>query len=272
MLKFALTLIAAVSALSVVPASGAETTPLQAYNEALTVMNALSQPARIDFTASVTINGAGIKMNRNNGAGALQIGAGRSFRPTDSWKASFQVADASAVVHAPDGETLKVRSPLFKPTWKTATIWARYGFRGSVEAPPPVAAPTPEAVSSEGQVIGRITSLASSGYHIQDGVPEKCSDTTRPTRHLHFSPVLAVATHPLTDIVIDDETKRVCEMRFRVATTAAISLTGYVRIDFGERGSYYMVTGGGGDYFLRFFGFGMKHASMSFAIQNPTFE
>jgi hypothetical protein len=255
------------------PGGAADTTPAQAYNETLNVMAALPQPADINFTASVMIRGAGIRMNRDKGVGGLQIGAGRSFKPTDSWAASFRTADGSAVVHATDGATLRVRSPLFKPTWKTATIWARYGFRGQAEATPAPVATTPEPAAADGtQVIGRIQSLASSGYRIEDGAPEQCANNARPTRHLHFTPLLAAATHPLTDIVIDDESKRVCEMRFRVATVSSLTVTGYVRIDFGERGAYWMVTGGGGDYVLRFFGIGVKHAAMNFAILNPTFD
>jgi hypothetical protein len=255
------------------PGGAADTTPAQAYDEALQVMAALPQPADINFTASVTIRGAGIRMNRNNGVGGLQIGAGRSFKPADSWAASFRTADGSAVVHAADGATLRVGSPLFKPTWKTATIWARYGFHGQLKATPAPVAATPEPATADSpQVIGRIQSLASSGYRIEDGAPEKCASAEHPTRHLHFTPLLPAATHPLTDIVIDDESKRVCEMRFRVARVSSLTVTGDVRIDFGERGGYWMATGGGGDYVLRFFGIGVKHAAMSFAILNPTFD
>jgi hypothetical protein len=256
-------------------APAAETTPAQAYNDTLGVMAALPQPNGIDFTSTVTINGAGIRLNRENGVGALQIGAGRTFKPTDSWNASFRIATETAVVHARDGATLRVRSPLFKPTWRTASIWARYGFRGSTDATPaPIVTATPEpAAAIDGApVIGRIQSLAANGYHIEDGPAESCAHTARPARHLRFTPLRAAATHPLTDIIIDEETKRVCEMRFRVATQNAVSLTGFVRIDFGERGGYWIVTGGGGDYVLRLFGFGMKHASMSFGILNPTFD
>jgi hypothetical protein len=255
-------------------AGAAQTTPLQAYNETLNVMAALPQPADINFTASVSIRGAGIRMNRDKDVGGLQIGAGRSFKPNISWAATFRTSDGSAVVHAADGATLRVRSPLFKPTWKTATIWARYGFRGQVEATPAPVAATPEPApgADTTQVIGRIQSLASSGYRIEDGAPEQCANNARPTRHLHFTPLLAAATHPLTDIVIDDESKRVCEMRFRVATVSSLTVTGYVRIDFGDRGGYWIVTGGGGDYVLRFFGIGVKHAAMSFDILSPTFD
>jgi hypothetical protein len=262
------------AALFTCSAGAAQTTPAQAYNETLNVMAALPQPADINFTASVSIRGAGIRMNRDKDVGGLQIGAGRTFKPTDSWAATFRAADGSAVVHATDGATLRVRSPLFKPTWKTATIWARYGFRGQAEATPaPVAATAEPATGADGtQVIGRIQSLASNGYRIEDGAPEQCANNTRPTRHLHFTPLLAAATHPLTDIVIDDETKRVCEMRFRVATVSSLTVTGYVRIDFGDRGGYWIVTGGGGDYVLRFFGIGVKHAAMSFDILSPTFD
>ena len=271
------TVIAAVWVATASPAAraAADTTPAQAYNETLNVMAALPQPNSIDFTSTVTLNGAGIRLNREKGVGALQIGVGRNFKPTDSWPATFRVATETAVVHASDGETLRVRSPLFKPTWRTASVWARYGFHGSTDATPaPVAVATAEPSSGGegGAVIGRIQSLAANGYHIEDGPPESCARPTRPTRHLQFTPLRAAATHPLTDILIDEETKRVCEMRFRVATQGAVSLTGFVRVDFGERGGFWIVTGGGGDYALRFFGIGMKHASMSFGILEPSFQ
>jgi hypothetical protein len=253
-------------------APAADTTPTQAYTETLRVMAALPQPNGIDFTATVTINGAGIRLNRQEGLGALQIGVGRNFKSTDSWPASFRTAGATAVIHVADGSTLRVRSPLFKPTWNTATTWARYGFRGAAEATPtPVPVVQASAPPLDMQVIGRIQSLAATGYHIEDSAPESCAHSEHPTRHLHFTPFRDPGTHPLTDVIIEDETKRVCEMRFRVATPAAVSLTGYVRVDFGERGGYWIVTGGGGDYTLRFLGFGMKHASMSFGVLDPTF-
>ena len=259
----------AIAAASVAFVSAAETTPAQAYAETLGVMAALPQPAVIDFTSTVTISGAGIRLNRTDDAGALQIGVGRNFKPTDSWPATFRTATGTAVVHAADGATLRVRSPLFKPTWRTASIWSRYGFRGSVDATPAPIATTPEPGPSDTtQTIGRITSLAPSSYRIEDGAPQTCA--SRPARHLRFTPLRDAATHPLTDIVIDDETRRVCRMRFRVATASALSLTGDVRVEFGERNGYWLVTGGGGDYVLRFFGLGMKHASMTFSIGDVT--
>ena len=177
-----------------------------------------------------------------------------------------------AVIHMADGSTLPVRSPLFKPTWNTATAWARYGFHGAAEATPrPVPVVQASAPAEDKQIIGRIEALSPTGYDIEEGVPARCAHNERPARHLHFTPLLDPGTHPLTDILIEDETQRVCSMRFRVATSAAVSVTGYVRVDFGERGGYWIATGGGGDYTLRFFGFGMKHASMSFGVLDPTF-
>jgi hypothetical protein len=75
-------------------------TPARAYTETLAVMAASPQPAVIDFTSTVTINGAGIRVNRTGDAGALQIGVGRNFKSTDSRPATFRTATGTAVVQS----------------------------------------------------------------------------------------------------------------------------------------------------------------------------
>ena len=242
-----------------------------AYAQALTVMGALPQSPFVNFTTSITAAGAGVALSTDDHLAALAVGFGKGFAPSASWRVSMRSADGKAVIHDGAGATFLTRSQLFKPTWQGAYLWARYGF-----GHPPVATPQPDvsAPAEPGDnvqaVIGRTLAIAPGAYRIEDGAPLACPDT-KPGRHLRLTALVSPQSHPLTDVVIEDENGRICSMRFNLARGNAFSLTGTFDLDFGDRGCFWVVVDGAAPVLLRAFGIGAKHASMTLDYANFTF-
>jgi hypothetical protein len=245
--------------------------PAAAYAQALGVMGALVQSPFETFTASVTATGAGVALNADGNAATLAVGFGKAYKPAASWQVNLRTADGKALIHAANGATLETHSQLFKPTWQGAYQWARYGF-----GHPPIAAPQAAAVASPAAddaaqaVIGRTIAIAPGAYRIDDGDPQSCP-SGESGRHLHLTALVNPATHPLTDVVIESVSGRICTMRFNLARGNTFSLTGTFDLDFDERGGYWVVIDGSARVLMRAFGIGAKHASMTFAYTNFTF-
>jgi hypothetical protein len=246
--------------------------PAAAYAQALGVMGALVQSPFATFTASVTATGAGVALSEDTGVAALSVGFGKGYKPAASWQVNLRSADGKALIHDAAGTTLVTRSQLFKPTWQGAYQWARYGFGHPPIAAPqavPLASPAPDDVAEN--VIGRTTAIAPGAYRIEDGDPQPCPNAA-PGRHLHLTALIDPATHPLTDIIIENAGGRICTMRFNLARGSTFSLTGTFDLDFDERGGYWVVVNGSAHVLLRAFGIGAKHASMTFDYTNFAFS
>jgi hypothetical protein len=242
-----------------------------AYAQALTVMAALAQAPFVNFTTSISAAGAGVALSTDDHLAALAVGFGKGFAPSASWRVSMRSADGKAVIQDAAGATYVTRSQLFKPTWEGAYQWTRYGFgHPPIATPPPDAAASPASGDDAQAVIGRTLAIAPGAYRIEDGAPLACPDT-KPGRHLHLTALVSPQTHPLTDVVIEDENGRICSMRFNLARGNAFSLTGTFELDFADRGGYWVVVDGAAHVLLRAFGIGAKHASMTLDYANFTF-
>jgi len=243
--------------------------PAEAYANALAVMTALPQPASMKFAAGVTAQGVGIRLGNDSKRAVFEAGFGSGFKNAASWRAELRTSDNTATVRDERGTVLDVRSPLFKPVWRRAYEWAQYGLHG--RPPEPVAAPTAAPVADgDDNVIGRVIALKPSAYRIEDGVAEDCPNAA-PGRHLHLIAVRLPQKYPLTDVVVERETQRICMMRFNLGESGALSLTGSFQLDFGEASGYWVIKTDTAHLLFRIFGMGTKHADVKFVYDDITF-
>jgi hypothetical protein len=249
--------------------AGDERTPVAVYEQALAVMGALPQSSYAHFTTSVRTDGFGVAVHEDGGVASLAVGFGRSYARTASWPVALRSADGKAVLRDERGASVAVGSSLFKPTWRGAYQWARYGFGHAAPTPPASATALPD--DNAQTVIGRSIAVAPGAYRIEDGPPAACPDGT-PGRHLHLTAIVTPETHPLTDVVIDDRANRICTMRFNLVRGGAFSLTGVFDLDFGDREGYWVVVDGSARVIFRVFGIGAKHASMTFTYTGFAFS
>jgi hypothetical protein len=77
--------------------------------------------------------------------------------------------------------------------------------------------------------------------------------------------------YPLTDVVIDVATQRICMMRFNLGSTGALALTGSFQLDFGEQSGYWVIKTDTAHLLFRVFGMGTKHADVKFVYTDVTF-
>lgn len=250
------------------------------YHQALTTMRQLPQPSKVAFTANLTATGMRMALVRvggpNSDCGGLELGFGttRQLTPTVAWTGLYTSSDD--VTHISDsGQTFIVTSPMYDPTWQGAYDWLRFGFQGTVlprtcseravlAAPIPLV--TPASTLPE---IATVTVFAPSAYVITDAGPATCSDGA-PGRHLHFVARADPANHPLTDVVVDSES-RFCSMRFNTGAASFMSMTGSFELHFAKIGPYWLVQSGTAAFTMRTFGIVTKNANVAFSYSNFSF-
>ena len=160
-------------------------------------------------------------------------------------------------------------SPVFVPTWSGAYDFLRYGWNGKAPAPKtlrPVATPPPGLKTS-----AVVSALSPGAYHIADGGAALCPDGS-PGHALRLTARYDPTVHTLSRVVIDPSTMRVCSMRFNIfETIVAVSLGGYVQMNFGQSGPYWMVRNSKIVIAIHTFGLQIKHGSATIAYSAMKF-
>jgi hypothetical protein len=242
------------------------------YAASLAVMNSLPQPRFVHFITAVDSQGVGVHLDSESNFAEFEVGFGSAFKRAVAWDTDLRVADIKALVKNESGKLLEIHSPVFKPVWPGAYQWVRYGLQGPVIAPPPISASDDASSTTQipdSTVIGRVASIAPSAYRIEDGAPEACPGGD-PGRHLHLTALRSPEKYPLTDVIVDGASQRICRMSFDLGKSSAFSLTGTFQLDFGESSGYWMVKDGTAHLLFRLFGFGTKHADVNFVYQDVT--
>lgn len=244
----------------------------QYYESALSAMNSMPEPAYVRYTIDIVGNGVGVGLDvRNDGSAGilLALAAGQHQK---HWQADYRNADQAVRLSWGDHGHAYSHSPLFDPTWTGMHSWLKYGVQGapaqsgpSGPSAPPTAAPSSVPSITE---IAYVTAVSAGAYNVSDAGSDKCSNGDSGYK-AHLSPRSDPSAHPLTDVVIDTQTRRFCSMRFALrGGSGALNTTGFVELHFGQVGNYWLVTDGLSDIEARVFGLGFRHASITFTHAN----
>jgi hypothetical protein len=249
------------------------------YNSVLATMNALPTPGSVVFQTVVTASGIGVRLQEDDGQAKLFVGLGGGYRARASWETHYD--DPSHMTIAGDGiANLRAFEPVFDPTWNGAFEMMKYGFDGNPAAgasPRPIAldaSPSPfpsstDSTSSPTSVIGHIRAIGTAFYRVEDAGSTVCPSGSV-GRHLKLTPWRGPQDHPLTDVVVDAPSNRICRMRFNLGNKSTLSLTGTYETRFADFDGYWLVSGSDATLLYRVFGIGAKHAKLHFTYEHAT--
>lgn len=259
---------------AIIAALAAPPTPQQYYARALDTMNALPQPAYATFDMDMKAQGAGIATSCSPGAGAaFSVGWGRGMRHELQTQGEYSLSGNAAAIRETDGTYCRDNAALFKPAWAAMHDWMRYGISESPNVPAHHASQSAQPQAPGMRTIASITALAPAAYEVFDRGAAACPSGTQ-GHALHLIARSNPDEHPLTDVVIETSTMRICFMRFSLvnAVLAGTGAKGDMAVDFGESNGYWAVTHGHAVLSLRMLGVSLKHFSldMSYAgMQYP---
>ncbi|MBV9269785.1 MAG: hypothetical protein JO165_01735 [Candidatus Eremiobacteraeota bacterium] len=247
-------------------------TPLQYYSQALVTMQRLPEPAYVSFDTTVTARGWGIAQPCHQGKIQWEIGLGRGLQQRQiSWHAEYASRDNDELIRTVKGDTCRGPSEAFdRPTWRDAYAWVRYGF-----SQPPnntQKADTSHTASNNLKTIADVSVIAPGAYRISDGGPQRCPSGSA-GHLLHFAARFDPMKHLLRDAVIETATMRICIIRLDLDSYQAVG-TGYrgdLKLDFGEVGGNWIVTGGHAAFALRMVGMSLRTFALDFSYANIAF-
>ena len=172
-----------------------------------------------------------------------------------------------------DTKTYYVRVPMFDPTWGGIAQWMRYGFYGPTDDEAramanriPISTPKPPDLHT----IAVIRAIAPSAYRISDGGAALCHDGS-PGHKLVMQAIRNPEKNPLTGVVVDVKSLRLCTMDFRLGANSALSFTGSFELHLNSVGPYWLVTDGDADFAIRALGISAEHSHIGFTYSDFTF-
>lgn len=240
--------------------------PADVYVRALGVMQSLPEPPYLTYQSTFSSPTVQINVAPYGGAGALFLALGRGPSAV-AWRTDYYGPTAQAVLVLQNGTKLNALSPIFNPTWRGAYDWLRYGLQGR----PALGAQSAQPASTGLKTIAALTALSPGAYDVDAGGAQMCPGGTSGV-HLRFHPRFDPDAHPLTDVVIDDASNRICSMRFRIGSKGLVyAMTGFMELHFAQAGRYWLVSGGSGDIVMQFFGEAYRHGSIDFAYTGVAF-
>jgi hypothetical protein len=241
--------------------------PSQLYVRALSVMQSLPEPPFVTYRSQFSSPAMRIDLAPDRGYASLYLLI-NDLESTLSVQASYRSAERRVVLSEPGGQELVALSPIFNPTWTGAYQWVRYGLQG---APAPVA-PSPQASAPPGlETIAVVNALSPGAYDVDDAGAQNCPSGSAGD-HLRLRARFDPDNHPLTDVVIEDDSSRFCVMRFGVGSSGTMyTLTGYIELHFARVANYWLVTDGDGKVGMQMFGRTYKEAPLAFVYSDVAF-
>lgn len=236
--------------------------PQQLYSDAIAKMDVQPRIPSLTFVTSLQAQGVRVSITRDSGGeAAVSMGLG-SGQPLQRWNTSYDSNKHVSQLTMPDGSAAASHMPLFDPTWRGAHEWISYGIDG-----PPArgvdAAPAAVQPAASGPVIAQVTALAPSRYVVTSAGTTQCPDGTAGIA-LKMVPKEDPAHYPLR-LAIVNNSGMFCALRFDLRGSGGImGVTGSVQLNFSPVDRFLMVSGGKVDMEARFFGIGLKHASITF--------
>ncbi|HET9095423.1 MAG TPA: hypothetical protein VFN37_02075, partial [Candidatus Baltobacteraceae bacterium] len=192
--------------------AAAPPTPQQYYAQALAVMRALPQPARVSMAATAVGRNIGVYVGPQKSEPKMATFVlGPGLASTASWTEHYDAASNTSLIDTKTAQSLSGARSIFDPTWYGAYDWLRYGFDGHR----PASAQNAPSPDSQLKTIATLSVMAPGAYRISEGGAQQCPDGS-PGHHLQMAARRDIDAHPLTDVTIDEHTMRICSFRFRI--------------------------------------------------------
>jgi hypothetical protein len=200
--------------------------PAAIYARAVRAMDAQQSPAAVTYDETFTPRGLGVRIIMVRGAAVVHI-----VFSSDATPQVFQVTENSArteLVEAASGQRYAAALPFWSATWL------------------PLGPTTPADQSTviggvRQKMLGDLSPAGESAYSIALVGVENVGGFA--VYHLHMT-AQNPATHPLTDLFVDEQSYRVRRAVAAFRDTSLTSVTGDVVLNFASVGNYWMVTSG----------------------------
>jgi hypothetical protein len=232
------------------------------YVQAIEAMRDLPQPNFATYDVHVHMTGMNFLLGREtSGKASIGVGWGRGTSPDASFSAAYRQSDDLTSVLTPKGwGVISSHSPIFNPTWNGVNDWIRYGFNGrpdSATAPP---LPTPDANGLP--EIAAVEAMGIAFYDARDGGAAACPNGDDAHR-IHLIARRDPIEHPLTDVVIDRRTGRLCSVRLGMhQSVVAAGYNGTIDLNLEDVNGQSLVRSGMLDFEMRAMGVGVKRVTM----------
>ncbi|MGC8486206.1 MAG: hypothetical protein ACP5O6_11350, partial [Candidatus Baltobacteraceae bacterium] len=268
----ALVALAAALLAPALPARAAAPSATTYYEAAIAAMQRLPEPPAAIFTTTFHSQGLAFGLGPlGNGSTAIFVNWGGDMAKLGQQRYRTWMrarGDRTLNVDA-KGTRYYSTSPVFVPTWPGAYDFLRYGWDGK-PAPSkplhPIATPPPGL-----KTIAVVSAISPGAYRIEDRGAALCPDGS-PGHALHLTALYDPSVHTLSQVVIDAKTMRICSLRFNIfATLVALSLGGYVQMNFGEVGKYWIVRNSKIEIAIHTFAIQVKHGSATIAYTAMNF-
>ena len=248
------------------PARAATPSASAYYEAAIAAMQRLPEPPAATFTTTFHSNGLSFSLGPlTNGSTAIYVTWGGNIAELGqqryrTWMRAH--GDRTLNVDA-KGKRYYSTSPVFVPTWPGAYDFLRYGWDGkpaTSKALHPIATPPPGL-----KTIAVVSAISPGAYRIDDRGAALCPDGS-PGHALHLTALYDPSVHTLSRVVIDTKTMRICSLRFNIfETIVAVSLGGYVQMNFGDVGNYWVVRSSKIEIAIHTFGIQVKRGDATIA-------
>jgi hypothetical protein len=243
----------------------------QYYEHAIEMMRDLPQPNFATYDVHVHMTGMNFILgHETNGNASVGVGWGRGTSPDASFQAAYRQSDDLTSALTPKGwGVVSSHSPIFNPTWAGVADWIRYGFNGrpdSATAPPPT---TPDVNGLP--EIAAVQAMGIAFYDAQDGGAAMCANGDNAHR-IHLIARRDPIDHPLTDVVIDQRTDRICSVRLGMhQSVVAAGYNGTIDLNLEDVNGQSLVRSGILDFEMRAMGIGVKRVTMRLTYDDFAF-
>jgi len=267
-----LLLVALLSILEFSPVRAAAPSATAYYEAAIAAMKRLPEPPAAIFTTKFDSQGLAFSLwPSSDGRTAIYAtwGGSTASLGRQSYRTWMRAkGDLTLNVDA-KGKRYYSASPIFVPTWPGAYDFLRYGWDGKkpvAKALHPLATPPPGL-----KTIAVVSAISPGAYYIADGGAALCPDGSR-GHALRLTARFDPTVHTLSRVVIDPSSMRICSLRFNIfETIVAVSLGGYVQMNFGQEGPYWIVRNSKIAIAIHTFGLQIKHGSATIAYSAMKF-
>ena len=248
------------------------TSAVARYTSAVSAMRTLEDPAYLSYRSSWsgTTHFQFVQAGSHIG---LSVGTGSNFTFAHTYAISYRHADRAVALNEDKHDRIVgYQTHLFDPTWDGAYSMLRYGISGQPAATPPAPAAAPEpapAASTQPQTIGVVTAISAAFYRVEDRGARSCANGDAGYA-LALTALSDPRAHPLTNVTIDANNGRFCDMQFRLKNPGVVGETGTVDLHFMQSGNAWLVSGGTVDVSVRVFGISAKHVTITWANTNFT--
>ena len=254
------------------PARAAAPSATTYYEAAIAAMQRLPEPRAAIFTTQFHSNALAYFLTTTKGGYTIlevEWGGNVAALGNERYRTWMRARSDRTLNVDAKGKHYYSTSPVYVPTWPGAYDFLRYGWggKGSPNKTVHPTVPPPPGLKT----IAVVSAISPGAYHIADRGAALCPDGSA-GHALHLTALYDPAIHTLSRVIIDAKTMRICSLRFNIhESMVAVALGGYVQMNFGEVGDYWMVRTSKIEMAIHALGIQVKHGSATIAYSAMTF-